>query len=196
MTTQENVGTSVLDVLDVKARFILKENINLEDRVLQLNTAITSKSIDKFIRALSFLESMSDSVITIFINSPGGDVYSAFNLIDRIQNSSCDIITVGTGLVASAAIPILVSGDIRMATRNVSLMYHEPSFNSPFQRLTAAEIETKHVKQLGQKLNRFMAESTKKPYSYWAAISKHVDFYFDAEKAVELGVIDSIEKRV
>ena len=184
--------SSVLDILDIKSRCILKENIDLDQRVIHLNTGIGLKSLDKLTRSLSFLESIGSEPITIVINSPGGSIYDAFAIIDRIQNSSCVIITVGTGLVASAAIPILASGNIRKATKHCSLMYHEPSFNMPLERLAAADSETKHVKYLSQRLNKFMAASTDESYSYWVKAGKYVDFYFDADKALELGIIDEI----
>lgn len=189
MAEQDN---AILDVLEVKGRFILRENIDIEQRVIHLNTSVTSKSVDKLIRSITFLEGIHDDPITLIINSPGGDVYSAFALIDKIKSSRCEVRTVGTGLVASAAIPILASGKVRRATKNVSMMYHEPSFNLPFDRLTTAETETKHVKQLGQKLNRFMAEHTTKSYSFWSGTGKHVDFYFDADKALEYGLIEEV----
>jgi ATP-dependent protease ClpP protease subunit len=37
-----------------------------------------------------------------------------------------------------------------------------------------------------------MAETTKMPYSYWTSIGKHVDFYFDADKALEIGLLDEV----
>lgn len=182
----------MLDVLEVKTRMILKEDIDLDARVINLRGPITSKSLDRLNKSLGLLEYTGDSEITIMVNSPGGDLYAAFAIIDRLQNSPCVIVTVGTGLVASAAVPILASGDIRKVTQNVSLMFHEPSFNSPMERLTSAEIEAKHVKQLNQRMCKFMGANTHMPYSYWISQGKHVDFYFDAEKAVEIGVVDEI----
>lgn len=183
---------AILDLIEVKARMILKEDINLDERVINIRGSITSKTAERFNKSISFLESVHDSAITVMVNSPGGDIYSAFAIIDRIQNSRCTITTIATGLVASAGIPILASGNIRKATKNVSLMYHEPSFNLPFERLTTAELETKHVKELGRRMNTFMSENSKKNYSFWSALGKHIDYYFDAEKALEFGLIEEI----
>jgi ATP-dependent Clp protease, protease subunit len=187
-----NIQEGILDLLETKGRFILKENIDLDQRTIQINTPISAKAADRFNRALTFLEGIHGDPINVVINSPGGSVYDAFAIIDRIQSSSCHITTIGTGFVASAAIPILASGNTRKVTRYTTLMYHEPSFNLPSERLSTAEVETKHVKQLSQRFNKFMAENSLKPYSFWVASGKHVDFYFDAEKALELGIIDEI----
>ncbi len=39
---------------------------------------------------------------------------------------------------------------------------------------------------------QFLAERTTKPYSFWASTGKHVDHHFDAEQALEYGLIDEI----
>jgi len=185
--------SNVLDILEVKARFILKDDIDIDNRTININSAITTKSYDKLSRSLTFLEGLSLDPITITMNCPGGSVYDGFAMVDRIKFSPCDIHTRATGLVASMAIPVLCSGKVRTASRNAYMMFHEVSYALPFERLTSADIESKHSKHLNQQICRFMAGHTKKDYSYWVKIGKHVDFYFDSNKALELGIIDEIQ---
>lgn len=186
----------LLDLIDLKGRLILREDIDIDFRTIQLNGVITNKSANKLNRALTFLEGVHKDPITIVINSPGGSIYDALSIIDRIQNSRCEVITVGTGLVASAAVPILASGDVRKATRFTSFMYHEASISLPFDRVSTVDAELKHTKHIEQRINRFMAEVTGKSYTFWASCGKHVDHYFDSEKALELGLIQEIEDGV
>lgn len=174
--------------LDVMARFILKDEIDIDNRVIVLNGGITLKSYTKFDKQLRFLENMHKDPITLVINSPGGSVYDGFAFVDRIMNSSCIINTQAMGLVASAAIPIFLSGDRRTTGRLATFMHHPPSYAMGHESLNIHTSELVHTKALANRINKFIASRTSKPYSFWAKVGKDTDFYFDAEQAIEFGV--------
>lgn len=188
MTTEENQENAAL-WLDIKARFVLKDEIDIDNRVLLINGPISLKSYVKFDKQLRLLESLHTDPILVIINSPGGSVYDGFAFIDRIMNSTCLVNTQGMGLIASAALPILVSGDKRFAGRNTSFMHHPPSYAAGFETITTHGVELSHTKDLSNRINKFLASRTNKPYSFWASVGKNTDYYFNAEQAMELGVL-------
>jgi ATP-dependent Clp protease protease subunit len=189
---EDEVAANLLDNIDFLGKYILKEGIDPNNRIILVNTDINRKTADKFIKSLRFLECYSGDPITIHINCPGGSVYDGLSMIDAIRTSSCQVITVGTGLIASMALPLLASGDIRKATANSFMMCHEISYSHGHERLSTTEIESKHTKILNVRLNKLLAQYSFKPYHFWARVGKHVDYYMDADKALELGLIDEI----
>ncbi len=178
--------------LELKARFLLKEGIDLSTKTIYIEGAINHKNFLKFDKQLRLLESMNEEPIDIIINSGGGEVYSMFAYIDRIQGSSHEINTIGTGLVASAALPILSAGFKRFATEHTSFMHHSASLSLGHDRLSTHVNELTHTKDLESRICKFMAKRTTKPYSFWMSTGKHLDHFFDSETAKELGVIDGI----
>jgi len=184
--------TNIVDVLDLRSRFLFKENIDIEGRVLRLSSYINTKVADKLCKSMEFLESLGAEPITLVINSNGGSVYDGFAIVDKIKNSPCQIITEATGMVASMATVILASGDVRKSTKNATIMYHEISASLPLERLSSMVVENAHTKDLNKRIAKFMASASKKPYLYWLKVGKHTDFYMDADKALELGVIDEV----
>lgn len=179
--------------IDFLARYLLRDGIDLTNRTILVSSEITRKSSDKFLKSLRFLESYSTDPISVHINCPGGNVYEGLSMIDAIKTSPCKIITIGTGLIASMALPLLSVGDVRKITPNAFLMCHEVSYGSGgLERLSTVEIENKHTKILNMRMNKILAQNSFKPYHFWARIGKHVDYYMDAERALELGLVDEI----
>jgi ATP-dependent protease ClpP protease subunit len=83
----------------------------------------------KFVNRFKQLESLSqnsDDIITVWINSPGGNVTDCSAIVDCIRSSTRPVRCIATGLCASAGLFILAAGDIRLATKQATLFYHEP----------------------------------------------------------------------
>lgn len=175
--------------LDVKSRFVLKDEIDLDNRVLVLNGAISLKSYVKFDKQLRLLEAIHTDPILLIINSPGGSVYDCFAFIDRILNSTCLVNTQAMGLIASAALPIFCAGDKRSSGKHTTFMHHPPSYATNYETVTNHGAELAHTKGLASRLNKFLASRSSKPYSFWASVGKNNDYYFDAEQAIEFGVV-------
>jgi len=178
--------------LDVLSRYLLKENIDIVGKGIWIEGPISHKNFIKFDKQLKLLECTTEEPLCVYINSGGGDVYSMFAFIDRIQSSSNHIITIGTGLVASAAVPILASGHKRTASRNLTIMHHTASTSYGYNRLPVLKNDIEHVNVLEIKICQFLANNSKKGLSFWTSKGKHTDFYFSAEEALSYGLIDEI----
>ena len=93
----------------------------------------------KFFNRLNILSTTcgDDEPITIYINSPGGDVTQATAMIDALRSVPNPIITVATGMCGSAGLFLFAAGDKRLAYENAIFFYHEPisrgSVSSPLE---------------------------------------------------------------
>ena len=129
--------------------------------------------------------------ITVIIDSFGGDVYSTLGIIDFMENLEVPVNTMARGRCMSAAAIILACGTgDRMASKRTSLMLHNSSGGASG---TARElrINIEHHDKLDSELYSILADKTKKPESWWKENLRN-DLYINAEKALELGIIDSI----
>ena len=69
----------------------------LEDRIIFIGDVIESNVVNSVVAQLLFLEKKDpDKEITIFINTPGGDVYSGMAIFDTMQHIKCDCVTICT----------------------------------------------------------------------------------------------------
>lgn len=99
----------------------------LRNREVECVGKITAESIYSLTRQLRHLEHEDTSVpITMFINSPGGDVRSGLALYDTMKGLSCPIRTVCLGTAASMAAIIFSSGTQRDIAPHGTVMIHDP----------------------------------------------------------------------
>jgi ATP-dependent Clp protease protease subunit len=83
----------------------------LEDRIIFIGEPVTDHLVNSVIAQILFLEKQNpDKDITIYINTPGGEVYSGLALYDTMQYVKCDISTVCVGLAASMGSILLAGG--------------------------------------------------------------------------------------
>ena len=135
-----------------------------------------------------------DKVLTLYINSTGGDLYQAFALIDVIQNSNYPVRAIGIGAVMSAAFMIFASctkGE-RYAAPNTSFMCHQftSGTDAKYHDLKA---EMKETETLNTKMVTILKEATgMAPSVVKRKLLPASDVYLTAEEMVELGVADFI----
>ena len=85
----------------------------LEDRIIFIGEPVTDHLVNSVIAQILFLEKQNpDKDITMYINTPGGEVYSGLALYDTMQYVKCDISTVCVGLAASMGSILLAGGTI------------------------------------------------------------------------------------
>ncbi len=133
-------------------------------------------------------------VLTLYINSMGGDLYQAFALIDIMQSSNHPIRCIGIGSVMSAAFMIFASGTKgeRYAAPNASFMCHQ--FSSGVEaKYHDIKAEMKENEALNAKMVNILKDATDLTAS---VIKKKLlpasDVYLSAEEVVELGVADYV----
>lgn len=178
--------------------FVADERINvrlLENHIHFLIGEITEDNINECIKWITY-ENLDnkDKILTLYINSTGGDLYQAFALIDVMQGSKFPIRTVGIGAVMSAAFLIFASGTPgeRYAAKNASFMCHQFSESTEGKyhdiKATMKENELCNVKMV-QILKDATGLSVAKIKSKLLPAS---DVYLTAEEVLEYSVADAI----
>jgi ATP-dependent Clp protease protease subunit len=130
--------------------------------------------------------------IYLYINSPGGVVTSALAIYDTMQFVKPDVVTIGLGMVASAAAILLAAGTKgkRMALPNTEILLHQVMGEAAGQA-TEIEITAKQILKIKARINEILARHTGQPIEKIERDTDR-DFYLSAEEAKEYGLIDKI----
>ena len=166
----------------------------LDDRIIFLSTEIDSDICNIIKAQLMYLEIESDDDIKIYIDSPGGSVYSGLGLLDVMDYVTPDIITVNTGLAASMAAVILCSGakGKRKALKRSRTMIHQPmSYGGYVQQASDMEIEAKEMNSIKKELYEIISERTGQNYDRVHKDGDR-DYWMSAQDAKKYGMIDDI----
>lgn len=166
----------------------------LDDRIIFLSTEIDSDVCNIIKAQLLYLESESDDDIKIYIDSPGGSVYSGLGLLDVMDFVKPDIITINTGLAASMGAVILCSGTKgkRKALKRSRTMIHQPlGYGGYVQQASDMEIEAKEMNSIKKELYEIISDMTGQNYD---RVSKDGDrdYWMTAIEAKKYGMIDEI----
>ena len=167
----------------------------LENSVHFLTGEITEENVNECIKWLIYenLEA-KEKVLTLYVNSSGGDLYQAFALIDIMRNSKHVVRTVGIGSVMSAAFLIFTSGDQgeRHIAANTGIMCHQFSggTDAKFHDLKA---EMKENEMLNKKMVEILKNATGlAPSRIKTKLLPASDVYLTAQEAIELGIADHL----
>ena len=168
----------------------------LMDRIIFLGTPINDDVANIIIAQLLFLQADNpEKDIYIYINSPGGSVYSGLAIYDTMQFLTCPVNTYCMGIAASMGSFLLAAGTKgkRYALPNSRIMLHQPSGGT---QGTAAdvEIQAKEILYLRERLNEIYAKNTGQSLEQ---ISNDLDRdrFMSPDEAKEYGLIDHVITR-
>ncbi|NLC11262.1 MAG: ATP-dependent Clp endopeptidase proteolytic subunit ClpP [Firmicutes bacterium] len=165
----------------------------LKDRIVFIGGPINDTVANLVIAQMLFLESEDpDKDINVYINSPGGVVYSGLAIYDTMQYIKSDISTICVGLAASMGAVLLAAGTKgkRFALPHSRIMLHQPSGGAQGQAVDI-EIHAKEILRIRETLNEILSRHTGQSVE---RIAKDVDrdFFMSSEAAKEYGLIDGI----
>jgi ATP-dependent Clp protease protease subunit len=166
----------------------------LDDRVIFLSDEIDSDVCNIIKAQLLYLESESDEDIKIYIDSPGGSVYSGLGLLDVMDFVTPDIVTINTGLAASMGAVILCSGTKgkRRALKRSRTMIHQPlGYGGYVQQASDMEIEAKEINSLKKELYEIISDRSGQSFDRVSKDSDR-DYWMTAVDAKKYGMIDEI----
>ena len=165
----------------------------LKERIIFLGTQIDDQVANVIVAQLLFLSREDpEKEIQMYINSPGGVIYSGLAIYDTMQMVPNPISTVAVGVTASFGTVLLTAGTKgrRYALPNSTIHMHQPLGGAQGQA-TDIEIQTKQILRLRTLLNDIMAKHTGKPVDVIKQDTER-DFYLDAKQAVEYGLVDQV----
>ena len=168
----------------------------LRDRIVMVSGPIETNMANTIVAQLLFLESENPNAdISLYINSPGGDVSAGWAIMDTMQYIKPNVSTIGMGLVASMAAVLLAAGEKgkRFVLPNAQVMIHHPSSGTE-GKVTDMEIYLKEVQYTKRAMIKQMMEFTgRKEKEVFDAMER--DNWMHAEDAKKFGLIDGILTR-
>ena len=164
----------------------------LKNRIILLSGEIDDNLANTVVAELLYLDSLSHDDISIYINSPGGNVTSGFAIYDTMNFIKSDVSTICLGIAASMAAFLLSSGKKgeRYALRNSEVMIHQPLGGASGQA-TEIKIAAEHILNTKKKLNDILAKNTGKSIKQIENDTDR-DNYLSADNAKDYGLIDKI----
>jgi ATP-dependent Clp protease protease subunit len=165
----------------------------LNERIIFLGTPIDDQIANLIVAQLLHLESEDpDKDISIYINSPGGVIYSGLAIYDTMQFIKPEIQTICVGVAMSMGSLLLTGGTKgkRFALPNSRLLMHQPSAGFEGQA-TDIEIHAREVLNIRKRIDEIYAHHTGQPVEQ-VHTDMERDRFFKAEEAVEYGLIDRV----
>ena len=166
------------------------------DRVIFLGTEVNDYTANVLQAQLLYLDANDPGKdINLYINSPGGSVYAGLGIYDTMQFISCDVATICTGIAASMAAVLLVSGQEgkRSALPHSRVMIHQPLGGVQGQA-SDIEIEAREIQKLKKELYTIIASHSHTDYEkVWNDSDRN--YWMTAEEAREYGMIDQVLTR-
>jgi len=161
------------------------------DRIIFLGTAIDDTVANVITGQLLYLQSQdSTRPIDLYINSPGGSVYSGYSIYDTMHLIKADVNTIVCGMAASMAYILTIAGSKRSALRHSRLMQHQPLGGISGQA-SDIQITARQIQKVKDELNTIISEKTGQPLEKIQAETDR-DYWMDAIEAKEYGAIDSV----
>jgi ATP-dependent Clp protease, protease subunit len=167
----------------------------LKERIIFLGTPIDDQVANVTVAQLLFLNREDpEKEIYMYINSPGGVIYSGLAIYDTMQMISNPISTWAIGVTASFGTVLLAAGTKgrRYALPHATIHMHQPLGGVQGQA-TDIEIQAHEILRLRERLNGIMSNHTGQSLEIIERDTER-DFYLDADSAVKYGIVDQVLK--
>lgn len=209
----EDVGDEYLEVTTEELEAIMGQHVQFESigmelekhaynaRTIYINDEIAPETTSYIPQLINKWNSDDFGIavdermpITVYLNTPGGDAYSALNLMSSFENSITPVIgVVDGGMCMSAGIPVFLSTHYRIASRHSEFMYHE--LRAPLPQSTLKEIKNtaQFYERMQTKMDNFILENTKITQELLdEKKNSNLDWFIDADDLEELGIAHEV----
>ena len=162
-------------------------DIDIARNIIYLTGDIGESTVSYFISRVNYLiEENKDREILVYINSYGGDMYSAFGIIDYMNVCEVKIGMACYGAATSAAALILINATgEKVMSKNSYLMFHPPWIEKD------KDIDEKHMKDLKNKILDNLVLRSNKDKEFWNNKLKK-NYYINARECLNLGLIHRV----
>ena len=174
--------------------------VTIEDELLSgreifLVDEVNAHTSDELMKQLMYLERQdSDSEITLYINSPGGEVISGLAVYDYISMMKAPVRTVCIGTAASMGAILFLAGKKRQMLPHTRLMIHDPSYSHNDiggRKPHEIQHELDKLNETRQALAEIIAEKTGRPLEEIYSVTAN-DTYYSAAEAIDFGLATEI----
>jgi ATP-dependent Clp protease protease subunit len=165
----------------------------LKERIILLGTPIDEHVANLIMAQLLHLESEDpDKDISLYINSPGGEITGLFAIYDTMQFIKPSVATICIGQAASAAAVILASGDPgkRFILPHARVLIHQPHGGAQGQAVDI-QIQAKEITRMRETLDEILAHHTGQTVEKVSNDTDR-DFIMGANEAREYGIVDEV----
>jgi ATP-dependent Clp protease protease subunit len=165
----------------------------LKERIIMLGTPINDQIANLIVAQLLYLAREDPSKpIRLYINSPGGQVYSGMAIYDTMQQIECPVSTVAVGFTASFGTVLLTAGTkgMRYALPNATIHMHQPLGGAQGQASDIA-IQAEEILRLRRSLNQILSHHTGQPVERIEDDTDR-DRFMSAADAAEYGLVDEV----
>jgi ATP-dependent Clp protease protease subunit len=169
----------------------------LKERLIILGSEIESQMANLIVAQLLFLNREDpEKQIQMYIQSPGGEVYSGLAIYDTIQQISAPVSTTAVGMTASFGTVVLVSGaeGRRYALPNATIHMHQPLGGTGQGQASDIVIRANEMQRLKDRVLGIFEKHTGQPRDVLER-DQDRDIYLDPQQAVEYGLIDAVLDR-
>ncbi len=166
----------------------------LRDNIIWLDSPIDDGTASLTCAKLVYLESENpDKDISLYINSPGGDITALFAIYDTMQFIKNDIATICLGQAASAAAVLLAAGTKgkRMALPHSRILLHQPHGQVGYSQVTDLELAAKEMLRMRDLMEEMLALHTGQTVERIHNDTDR-DFVMEASEARAYGIIDDV----
>ncbi len=165
----------------------------LKERIIMLGTPISDQISSLIVAQLLYLAREDPSKpIRLYINSPGGQVYSGMAIYDTMQQIECPVSTVAVGFTASFGTVLLTAGTkgMRYALPNATIHMHQPLGGAQGQASDIA-IQANEILRLRKSLTKILSFHTGQTMEKVEEDTDR-DIFLTAEAAKEYGLVDEV----
>lgn len=165
----------------------------LQHRIIFVGDEIDDNLANLVIAQLLYLDSLEHSPITMYINSPGGEVTAGLGIYDTMNHIKSPVYTLCVGIAASMGAILLLAGENghRKSLPNSSILIHQASGGTGYAKCSDVKIVANELERISKLLANIIAEKTGQPLE---KVIKDYDrdFWMTAPEAKEYGIIDEI----
>jgi ATP-dependent Clp protease protease subunit len=165
----------------------------LKENIIFLGTPIDDNVANLICAQVLFLEAENpDKDISIYINSPGGDITALFAIYDTLKYVKNEVSTFCYGQAASAAAVLLAAGTNgkRFALPHARILLHQP-YGGAAGQASDIELQAKEILRMRDLINEMLALDTGQPIDKIKSDTDR-DFIMSADEAKDYGVIDEV----
>ncbi|MBE5866609.1 MAG: ATP-dependent Clp protease proteolytic subunit [Lachnospiraceae bacterium] len=171
------------------------EDVLFTNREIFLTTEVDSDTANKLIKQLMILEQLDNTEeITLYINSPGGEVVSGLAVYDYIHLMKAPVRTVCIGTAASMGAILFLAGKKREMLPHTMLMIHDPAYGSgdmAGKKPHELQMYVDKLKQSQENIACIIAERTGKTLEEICEKTRQ-DSYFNVQEAIDYGLATGV----